>query len=578
SSDFATQTASTTLNGSDSSPSTPATPPSVAATPPSAKPNVWTVRKELMNAVRSAAAAPPHNATSANPSHNLPHTKAQPVNAATDLHSQSSQPSLPAARSKPKRSAIPSDSGNTQSPALNQAQMTTPPSEHPPSVAPAAAKKKINSKSVSTSAQSTPAESPIPPLDEASSWPAPQEAALAGSGSPAQRGGQPMGSEDNKQGPSSHSRESSTVGSAHGKKQHWVRMPSAELQEAVDAAQPSSPHLHGSGRGKRGPDGERRPVAGRSGPGGGARSSGRNSKRSSAAPSPATRPNGLPSSGSATTPTLNANAVPFSSRNFPNPIYESRELAAYGWRPEYPGYPYGGYYAPPPPPMDYNPYGYADPYAPPPPPPPPQSSVPPPTPGGAQPEGAPYMMMPPYGYPVYQPPPPGMANPMMGYYYPPTGPQAFYPPAQLMPAGYPLDEPRASILRQVEFYLSYQNMTQDTYLRGRMDPQGWLDVEQIASFNRLRRLTSDLNLVREVMNMSALIEVSPDGQKCRMSNNAWQAFVTPQMDGIPQAENQAAYPQFAPDAAGVQQQVEAVPAPPAPQEEQNAAEPAVSTS
>ncbi|KAG8899223.1 hypothetical protein FRC01_010619 [Tulasnella sp. 417] len=708
-------------------------------------------------------------------------------------------------------------------------------------------------------------------------------------------------------------------------------MPSAELQEAVDAAQPSSPHLHGSGRGKRGPDGERRPVAGRSGPGGGARSSGRNSKRSSAAPSPTTRPNGLPSSGSATTPTLNANAVPFSSRNFPNPIYgqqgqrshphspmgrspflsshpqslvnsprmgggynsprrgypmqntlppnptqnarasgpasqssalvpvsnkprirrkapsksaalsgalqelrlddnsyrptfgtiepvtqggmglglsvpgeeagavaelaqapqaglelvddavrwdetarepteaekilraegkfgigtaapevpsssapqeetvaatepevpaiavqgdiavvaggEERPEAKLQWsfgsvdrptaepsptpsdllvvdpsrrppytmpfdspgpnsmngygpydntsrgspnyinraspvdgqqqvgypeggpangypghrgfsngrrpgrggprggygnrggygprqpmanannhsgyynsgppvpqqpipaQPEYPGYSYGGYYAPPPPPMDYNPYGYSDPYAPPPPPPPPQSSVPPPTPGGAQPEGAPYMMMPPYGYPVYPPPQPGMVNPMMGYYYPPPGPQPFYPPAQPMPAGYALDEPRASILRQVEFYLSYQNMTQDTYLRGRMEPQGWFDVELIASFNRLRRLTSDLNLVREVMSMSAMIEVSPDGQKCRMANNAWQMFVAPpQMDGIPQAENPGAQPQFVPDATVVQQQVEAVPVPPGPQEGQIAMEPAVPTS
>lgn len=111
-----------------------------------------------------------------------------------------------------------------------------------------------------------------------------------------------------------------------------------------------------------------------------------------------------------------------------------------------------------------------------------------------------------------------------------------------------------------------------------MDPQGWLDVELIASFNRLRRLTSDLNLVRELMSMSAMIEVSPDGQKCRMSNNVWQAFVAPQMDGILQAENQAVHPQFAPDAAGVQQQVEAAPAPPGPQEEQNAAEPAVPTS
>lgn len=268
---------------------------------------------------------------------------------------------------------------------------------------------------------------------------------------------------------------------------------------------------------------------------------------------------------------------PMSNSNSPGGYYSSGpavpQQPIQPPQPEYSGYSYGVYYPPPPPPMDYNPYGYSDPYAAPPP--PPQSSVPPPTPGGAQSgEGSPYMVMPPYGYPVYPPPPPSMVNPMMGYYYPPPGPQGFYPPPPPMPAvGYPLDEPRASILRQVEFYLSYQNMTQDNFLRTRMDSQGWVDVEMIASFNRLRRLTSDLNLVRELMNISSMIEVSPDGQKCRMANNAWQMFVAPMMEGIPPAENQGGQPQFVSDATNAQHPVEHVPAHPEPQEEQNAADP-----
>lgn len=106
-----------------------------------------------------------------------------------------------------------------------------------------------------------------------------------------------------------------------------------------------------------------------------------------------------------------------------------------------------------------------------------------------------------------------------------------------------------------------------------MDSQGWVDVEMIASFNRLRRLTSDVNLVRELMHISSMIEVSPDGQKCRMANNAWQMFVAPQMEGIPPAENQGAQPQFVSDVTNAQHAVEHVPAPPEPQEEQNAAVP-----
>ncbi|KAF8755457.1 the RNA-binding Lupus La protein [Rhizoctonia solani] len=60
-----------------------------------------------------------------------------------------------------------------------------------------------------------------------------------------------------------------------------------------------------------------------------------------------------------------------------------------------------------------------------------------------------------------------------------------------------------------------------------MDSQGWIPISTIASFNRLRKLTTDFNLVRDTMHMSSLVEISPDGEKARMSHGGWAQFVLP---------------------------------------------------
>lgn len=73
-----------------------------------------------------------------------------------------------------------------------------------------------------------------------------------------------------------------------------------------------------------------------------------------------------------------------------------------------------------------------------------------------------------------------------------------------------------------------------------MDPQGWIDVSMIASFNRVRSLTTDLGLVREVMAMSIIIELSPDAEKCRMSNNTWEHWLLAPGSADPQTHT----PQF----------------------------------
>jgi hypothetical protein len=62
-----------------------------------------------------------------------------------------------------------------------------------------------------------------------------------------------------------------------------------------------------------------------------------------------------------------------------------------------------------------------------------------------------------------------------------------------------------------------------------MDSQGWIDIAMIASFNRVRTLTTDASLVRDTMVISSLVEVSDEGRgdKVRLVNHGWVPFVLP---------------------------------------------------
>lgn len=90
---------------------------------------------------------------------------------------------------------------------------------------------------------------------------------------------------------------------------------------------------------------------------------------------------------------------------------------------------------------------------------------------------------------------------------------------------FPSDTTRSCLLTQLEYYLSSQNMAQDFFLRQRMDDQGWIPISLIASFNRVKRLTTDVNLVRDVLNLSSLTEVK--GDYVRMTREQWKQFVLP---------------------------------------------------
>lgn len=122
---------------------------------------------------------------------------------------------------------------------------------------------------------------------------------------------------------------------------------------------------------------------------------------------------------------------------------------------------------------------------------------------------------------------PSYTPPDYELYHPVTMPVNGAPPIPLLQSAsaFPLDPTRSCLLSQLEYYLSSQNMAQDFFLRQRMDDQGWIPISLIASFNRVQKLTTDVNLVRDVLNLSSLTEVKDE--YVRMAREQWKQFVLP---------------------------------------------------
>ena len=93
---------------------------------------------------------------------------------------------------------------------------------------------------------------------------------------------------------------------------------------------------------------------------------------------------------------------------------------------------------------------------------------------------------------------------------PPNGYPQFSPmpmPTPITTTNYPLDPLRFYLLGQLEYYFTTQNLVRDFFLRQQMDTDGWVDIPIFTTFNRIKALSTDLYLLREVFSLSQLVEV-----------------------------------------------------------------------
>lgn len=78
------------------------------------------------------------------------------------------------------------------------------------------------------------------------------------------------------------------------------------------------------------------------------------------------------------------------------------------------------------------------------------------------------------------------------------------------------DSLKKSILKQVEFYFSVQNLPSDSFLLSKMDDEHYVEISLISTFGKIKSLTSDQNIIVNALKDSTLIEVSEDKTKIRL--------------------------------------------------------------
>uniref|UniRef100_A0A8C4Q0G0 HTH La-type RNA-binding domain-containing protein n=1 Tax=Eptatretus burgeri TaxID=7764 RepID=A0A8C4Q0G0_EPTBU len=77
------------------------------------------------------------------------------------------------------------------------------------------------------------------------------------------------------------------------------------------------------------------------------------------------------------------------------------------------------------------------------------------------------------------------------------------------------EELKDALKRQLEYYFSRENLAGDAYLLSQMDSQQYVPVETIAGFNLVKRLTSDLQLIIDVLKSSSVVQVDEAGRRVR---------------------------------------------------------------
>lgn len=122
------------------------------------------------------------------------------------------------------------------------------------------------------------------------------------------------------------------------------------------------------------------------------------------------------------------------------------------------------------------------------------------------------------------PGPPGPPGPIYYLHHPPPfgAVRAPYPPHLLpppmpgtrMPTS-PMLTLRASIMKQIEYYFSDENLQSDHYLLSLMDSHGWVPISIIAGFKRVKSMSTDIQFILDSLQASSTVEVQGNNVRRR---------------------------------------------------------------
>jgi la-related protein 1 len=106
---------------------------------------------------------------------------------------------------------------------------------------------------------------------------------------------------------------------------------------------------------------------------------------------------------------------------------------------------------------------------------------------------------------------------------------SYMPPAAPMQYGVPdyWEATKSLIILQIDYYFSVDNLVKDLWLRQRMDSQGYVLFDTIASFRRMQAISSDIELIRAACADAMSIDFvqGQDGRDRLRRRVEWQPWV-----------------------------------------------------
>ena len=63
------------------------------------------------------------------------------------------------------------------------------------------------------------------------------------------------------------------------------------------------------------------------------------------------------------------------------------------------------------------------------------------------------------------------------------------------------------LVHQLEYYFSRENLANDTYLVSQMDGDQFVPIWTVANFNQIKKLTTDIKLITQVLKESPNVQV-----------------------------------------------------------------------
>ncbi|OQE38067.1 hypothetical protein PENCOP_c009G01417 [Penicillium coprophilum] len=136
---------------------------------------------------------------------------------------------------------------------------------------------------------------------------------------------------------------------------------------------------------------------------------------------------------------------------------------------------------------------------------------------------------------------PGDINAMYGYPAVNSAPMSAIPYQQQYVEPFSLMN---MLSMQLEYYFSVDNMCKDMFLRKQMDSQGFVPLNVLASFKRVKSLTEDFELLRHVSRQLRNVEcqTGEDGVDRLRPRDKWQQWVLPVDQREPAAQHDGAAP------------------------------------